>query len=408
MPRACRRGGEGFPDFSRQMEPRGWPIGYMHMDMNGSRRAAGLVAVAALVLAVIVSLPSSPPVQPQAGASPSSNSSVQIARWDFISFTTGWVEVFRPPGLSTSLYSTVDGGRSWRQVRSPGLDSVPIFDFQPLDNLHLLATTDSPDALWWSNDGGASWKNRSPPALNQVGRAGQRRFGHFFLDTRYGWLLDSPSDPTHADQPSSLWATTDGGVTWLEIWRLDPRTPEFADVLRKGFHAGLTFRNPKTGWLALRTTRESRLYRTDDGGHSWRRVTLPLSALLIDAVALTPDGAAIVISSNGFGSHGTAIISRDSGDHWDAKRQLPDDLGGIPFRIAFLNHDHWLYANGDTLFITDDAGQRWTSFKPSFPPGQRLGTEVRFADRLHGWADAGDAMLRSVDGGRTWTLVRPP
>ncbi len=383
-------------------DSRGW------LEMNGSRPAGALVAVAALVLAVIVSLPSSPSVQPASVRSSSRDISIQIARWDFISFATGWVEVLRRPGISATLYSTGDGGRSWREVRSPGLDSVTIFDFQPLDNRHLIATTDSPEALWWTDDGGQSWVNRSPPALNQVGPAGRRRFGHFFLDTRHGWLLDAPSDSTQADQPSTLWATTDAGLTWAAIWRLDPRLPEFVGVLREGLHAALTFRDPNTGWLALRTTRESRLYRTDDGGRSWRRVPLPGSSLLMTAPAHTADGAAILITSNGYGSHGTAITSRDGGDHWEFPRQLPDDLGGIPFRFAFLDHDHWLYANGNTVFITNDAGQRWTSFKPSVPPGLRLGTEVRFVDRLHGWANAGDAMLRSEDGGRSWTLVRPP
>lgn len=370
--------------------------------MNSSRRAAGLVAVAALVLAVIVSLPSSPPVRPQVVASPSSNLSVQIARWDFVSFTTGWVEV-----LQQGLYSTSDGGRSWRQVTRPGTAYVDVFDFQPLDDRNLLATTSAPEALWWSNDGGQSWENRSPPAL-QVVPAGRRRFGHFFLDTRHGWLLDSPSDPSQTDTPSTLWATTDGGVTWRDIWRLDPRTPEFAGILREGLHAGLTFRDPMTGWLAIRTTQQSRLYRTDDGGRTWPPDTLPLSALLISEVAHTRDNAAILIASNGFGGHARAITSRDGGDHWELPRQLPDDLGGVPFRFAFLDHDHWLYANGDTVFMTNDAGQRWTSFKPSVPPGHRLGTEVRFVDRLHGWANAGDALLRSEDGGRSWTLVRPP
>jgi photosystem II stability/assembly factor-like uncharacterized protein len=125
-------------------------------------------------------------------------------------------------------------------------------------------------------------------------------------------------------------------------------------------------------------------------------------------VARTPDGAAIVITSNGYGSRATAITSRDGGDHWESPHQLPDALGGIPFGIAFLDHDYWLYAYGDDVFITKDAGQTWASFIPSVPSGHRLASEVKFADRLHGWADGGDVMLRSQDGGRTWTLAGPP
>ena len=372
--------------------------------MNGSRRAGALIAVIALALAVVVSLRPWPWAPAKPLPSPPINSFFPIERWDFVSFTNGWVEARRPPGDTALLYSTADAGRSWKQVRTPGPDTHPLFDLQALDSRHLLATTSSPEALWWSNDGGQSWEDRSPPALNQVGQAARRRFGHFFLDPQHGWLLDSPIDSTQADQPSTLWATTDAGVMWHAVWRLDPRTPEFAEVLREGLHVGLSFRDPMTGWLALRTTQKSRLYRTNDGGSSWRQVTLPLSALLMNAVAHTPDGAAILITSNGYGSYATVITSRDGGDHWESKRQLPDALGGIPFRFSFLDHDHWLYGNGDDIFITNDAGQAWTTFKPSVPAGHRLG-EVRFADRLHGWADAGDAMLRSEDGGRTWKLA---
>jgi len=372
-------------------------------EMNGSRRAAALVAVAALALAVIVSLPPPPGVQPKPVPSSSSNSWVQIARWDFISFTTGWVEVLRR-GVPTSLYATTDGGRSWRQVSSPATDSIDLFDFQALDANHLVATTSTPEVLWWSSDGGQSWQNRSPPAL-KVGPEGRRRFGHFFLDTRLGWLLDAPSDPTHADQPSTLWATTDGGITWLEIWRLDPQNPEFAGVVREGFHVGLSFRDPMTGWLSLRTTQQSRLYRTDDGGRSWRRVTLPLTALLMTAVTHTRDGGAILITSSGEGSYGTAITSRDGGDHWESKRQLPDDLGGIPFQFAFLDHDHWRYANGDTFFITNDAGQTWTQVD-TYLPGQVQ--QLQILDARHAWGMNGDGLAFTSDGGTSWTRVKPP
>src|SRR5260370_40219882 len=115
--------------------------------MKGCCGGAALGAVGALVLAVIVSLPSSPPVQPTPVASPSTNAPVQIARWDFISFSTGWVEVLNRPGISQGLYSTADGGRNWKQVSAPASDPLTLFGFQPLDNRHLLAPTDSPSAL---------------------------------------------------------------------------------------------------------------------------------------------------------------------------------------------------------------------------------------------------------------------
>src|ERR1700682_1365747 len=64
--------------------------------------------------------------------------------------------------------------------------------------------------------------------------------------------------------------------------------PNITAVLRKpssrhGRPRGLSFRDSMTGWLAMRSIDQSRLYRTDDGGRSWRLVSLPLKALLMDA-----------------------------------------------------------------------------------------------------------------------------
>lgn len=122
--------------------------------MNGSRRTAALIAVVALALAIVVSLRPWSSTPARVLPSPSTTSFFQIARWDFISFTTGWVKVLRRPGNTAVLYSTADAGRTWRQVGTPGSDTHPIFDLELLDSRHLLAATSSPDALWWSSDGG--------------------------------------------------------------------------------------------------------------------------------------------------------------------------------------------------------------------------------------------------------------
>jgi photosystem II stability/assembly factor-like uncharacterized protein len=367
-----------------------------------------LIAVIALALAILSYLRpwSSAPAKPL--TSPSTDSFFPIAGWDFVSFTNGWVEALRPPGNTAVLYSTADAGRSWKQVRTPGLDTHPTFNLQALDSRHLLATTNSPDALWWSADGGQSWENRSPPALKQAGSAGRSRWAHFFLDAQHGWLLDSPSDSTQADQLSILWGTDNASVSWHEVWRLDPRSPEFVAVQRQGIHAALSFLDTTTGLLGIRFPDESRLYRTADGGRTWRLVGLPLgkAPLLIFLVAHTRDGAAIVITSDGI--QAMATVSRNGGA-WEPPRPLPDPLGrGIPFRPAILDHDHWMLALGDKFFVTNDAGQRFASFMPSVPPAHRLGTEIWFGDRMHGWADAGDSMLWSEDGGRSWKLAQPP
>jgi photosystem II stability/assembly factor-like uncharacterized protein len=327
----------------------------------------------------------------------------------FTSFTTGWVEVIRSPSQGVGLYSTIDAGRNWKPVATPGPDPDRFFDLQVLDNRHLLATTDLPDGLWISDDGGKTWAKRSPSALSPQASVHRSRWGQFFLDARHGWVLDSPSNPAEGNVPSVLWATSDGGVTWNEAGRLDPRSPEFGGVLRQGVGVDLSFRDTTTGFLGLRFIHETMLYRTDDGGRTWRPVVLPLEHLgaLNFQITQTRDGAVIVFSSNG--SVTMSIASRDGGDHWEAPNQLPESLGGFR-RIGFLDHDHWrsISLHGGLVLVTNDAGKTWASFSPSVPPQHLLEDAMWFGDRLHAWGRAANLLLRSEDGGHAWSSAGPP
>jgi len=178
----------------------------------------------------------------------------------FSSSTTGWAPV--PQCVSSEAWLvTRDGGTTWALQHAPLLEpSRPYF----IDPNHgfitgkdfLLATT---------SDGGRTWMVRGPlPAAPVVTPAKTQKVDHCgdvtFVDPAHGWCIMgrvSASD-THLD----LYRTSDGGQAWSHSGAVpDYGTLAFIDT-NIGFLS--TYKDPTmTDWL---------LFRTVDGGATWKRV----------------------------------------------------------------------------------------------------------------------------------------
>ena len=136
--------------------------------------------------------------------------------------------------------------------------------FDPMEGV-VLATT----------DGGATWVKQHLGVFSKP-------FDLFFLNQKEGWALGYESD--------LLFHTTDGGSTW-QSWKSGGlRCISFTDPLH-GFAAGLRFNDDFT-------VKDSGLYCTVDGGHSW---TLDCAR---------PRGESINRMDFGAAGHGAAVGSQ--------------------------------------------------------------------------------------------------
>ncbi len=121
--------------------------------------------------------------------------------------------------------------------------------------------------LYWTQDGGASWKTITPNEEGFAIRAVS------FLDTRTGWvvLTDTAEPPRYM-----LARTADAGTTWQTHPLALEESAETAAVY-------LDWIDAETGWLVLRRATSSNfsvgtLFRTTDGGDTWTRLTMPIGA----------------------------------------------------------------------------------------------------------------------------------
>jgi len=131
-------------------------------------------------------------------------------------------------GPSSAIYTSRDGGTTWKKVLNPGLPNSPLGKIDvaiaPTDSKRVYALIQTADqgSLWRSDDGGNSWHDENWSRM-LIGRAG------YYIRLAVG--TDNPDYVLVAN--SSFFRSTDGGKTFNEvpwggdnhdIW-IDPQLP---------------------------------------------------------------------------------------------------------------------------------------------------------------------------------------
>lgn len=153
------------------------------------------------------------------------------------------------------------------------------------------------------------------------------------------------------------------------------------------------FANAKVGWITVQAINgPTDVYRTADGGHSWKPVVgWECSAGNDEPIQASPDGreALVVTSALSPGACDLSIIhTADGGAHWQsfglpaAVTQCISEAGNCYYaydQLQFLNvHEGWLFAQGPTrtearLFRTRDSGAHWNLVARMDLPVELLG-----------------------------------
>lgn len=208
----------------------------------------------------------------------------------------------------------------------------------------------------------------------------------YFLDQNRGWV---------AGGNGTLLETNDGGHAWRKLF------PPTKDTVRDVY-----FANERIGWLVcerdalkVQTNDEPRSYllKTEDGGFSWRAVSLndsEVNARLVRAVFADAQRGWV------FGETGVVFATRDGGASW-TRQALPTKhllLGG-----AFVDQTHgWLVGAGTTILRTSDGGVTWRNGIVRDRADARF-TGASFVGISLGWAVATSGrVFATTDGGRTW------
>jgi len=343
----------------------------------------------------------------------------------FRSPSEGFLSVENRSGAAVLLYRTEDGGKTWRLLDVPppsGISggewtSAPQSPFFAGDHVlvPILFTGKSASeyVLYRSANGGRTWSYEVIPPPVSSGTAGF-------------WAAALPvfsSGPTvWVSDGQKLYRSADLGKSWLPPADLfaaggaDPAT----DRVRAFGYA-----DTRIGWvLGAEKNKGVRLYKTEDGGLSWDRQTLPpaeaMAALSAQTVyrslhMFTPDTG---WASAGPGFH--ILRTTNGGDRW--RDVSPQGLDGAGVAHFLDERTAWVAASSSgpdgrmvTVYRTTDGGSHWS--RSSFGPGAEEGGvpySLDFIDSRHGWLllepDHGantspGELYATADGGRTWTWI---
>jgi photosystem II stability/assembly factor-like uncharacterized protein len=224
-------------------------------------------------------------------------------------------------------------------------------------------------------------------------------------DANHAQVMSSGTGPA-----SRLYETTDGGATWRLL---------FANPVEKGFWDALVFHGAQAWILSDPVDARFVIYRSDDGGHHWRRDnSRELAAAGEGEGAFAASNSSLTVLPDGtilFGTgglDGPRIFRRDKSGRWSAAHAPlagHKESAGI-FSLAFRDNTHGIAVGGDyekpndsagTAAWTTDGGLTWhAAQKP--PSGYR--SAVAWSENLRAWITVGtNGADISRDDGRTWT-----
>jgi photosystem II stability/assembly factor-like uncharacterized protein len=167
----------------------------------------------------------------------------------------------------------------------------------------------------------------------------------------------------------------------------------------------------------------STVLRTEDGGQTWRRLTVTADRLdFRDIDAVGPRTAYVLSIGNGPDSR--IYKTTDAGARWDLQFTNPDPKAFYD-AMSFWDARHGVAVSDsvDGQFVvltTADGGGTWDRVPAArLPPAlpnegcfAASGTNVAVVGRDRVWIGTGAAefarVLRSVDGGRTWRVATTP
>ncbi|MGH9938342.1 MAG: WD40/YVTN/BNR-like repeat-containing protein, partial [Blastocatellia bacterium] len=335
---------------------------------------------------LFVFVASAPPGSLETNAQQYNRNLYQSLRWRCIGpFRAGrTVGASGVPGQPNVFYIGVNNGGVWKTTDS-GRTWQPIFDDQPTGSIGDLAIAPSDpnviyvgsgeglqrpdlstgDGIYKSTDGGKTWRN--------MGLRDAQQIGSVIVDPKdpnrvFVAALGHPYGP---NEERGVYRTIDGGATWRRVLYKDENTgaiqvafdPTNSRIVYADLWAGRQGPWENGAWQGP----ESGLFKSTDGGNTWKKLTAGLPT-------------------------------------------FEQGLGRIGFDISRSN-PNVLYATVDAnpqqggVYRSDDAGENWRKISGDTRLWGRGSdfAEIRVHPKNPEIVFVGNiASYKSTDGGKTW------
>lgn len=317
--------------------------------------------------------------------------------------------------VAGGVWKTTDGGGTW-QVLTDGtpISSVGAIAIAPSNHDIIYVGTGEAaprgnmtygDGVYKSSDGGKSWSHAGLRDSRQIGA-----------------LIVDPGNPDivlvaalgHAFGPNTergLFRSTDGGKSWTKVLYKDENTGAI-DVSFDPHDARIVYaalwQARRQPWNFSSGGAGSGLYRSTDGGLTWKQLTgngLPsgiLGRIHVSVSGADPKRVYAMIEA----VEGGLYRSDDGGEHW----QRINDDGRLSQRAWYFStiladpkDRDTVYAENTGLFRSTDGGKSFELLPARHGDHHGIWIDPTNADRIIESSDGGASI--SFDRGKTWSTV---
>ena len=249
--------------------------------------------------------------------------------------------------------------------------------------------------VYKSIDGGHTWKNMGLKESHHIARIIVDPIDH---DVVYVAALGHLWGP---NKERGVYKTTDGGVTWTPILQVDENTGATELVMdpsnNKVIYAA-TYQRRRTNWGFNGGGPGSAIWKSSDAGRTWTKLTKGIPAgdlgrIGLDVYRKNPN---VLYARIDHRSESGLYRSDDAGSNW----YKVSDFNPRPMYFSQVRidptDDHRIYVLGVEIFTSDDAGR---TFTPNYVP---------HSDHHALWVDPANPnhVLTGCDGGVNVTWDR--
>ncbi len=313
---------------------------------------------------------------------------------------------------SGHVWKTENAGISWKPVfDNYGAYAIGAVAIDPCNHNVVWAGTGENNhqraigygnGIWKSVDGGKSFKN--------MGLKESRQIGGIVIDPRNPDVVFVAAEGSiwGPGGDRGLYKTTDGGKTWRKVLEISENTGVnnvVIDPKRPDIMYATAEQRRRHVFTKIGGGPESAVYKSTDGGETWRKIMkgmpkVHIGGMGIDVSPVDPDVVYVIMEAAG--DKGGFFKSTDRGETWT--RVSPHHSSGQYYNEIYCdpNDVDVVYSMETVSKITRDGGKTWNN----------ISTENRHVDDHALWIDPADSehlliggdggIYESLDGGVMW------
>ena len=277
-------------------------------------------------------------------------------------------EGLQRPDLSVGdgIYKSVDAGKNWTHLGLRDSQQIPALAIDPRDPNRVFAAAlghpygpNEERGVFRSTDGGQTWEKIL--YIDKDTGASDIEMDPAHPDVLYACLWRGRQGPwedknAYGGAGGGIFKSTDGGNTWN---KLAGGLPE--DLVQA--YVTIAASNPQRLYASLADTHGTYIYRSDDAGEHWTRITedkrpaVRIGGGDLAVPKADPKNPDVVYS--------TSIVcwrSNDGGKTWSALRGAP---GGEDYQNMWINPDNpktILLVSDQGAVVSVNGGETWSSW----------------------------------------------